>query len=145
MGRVVPVTRRICARCDQPTLTGRHRYCAEHVRGWKLARLARRDRRPLSVEEQEERLRRERERERRRIRPPAAARGYGAEHRLLRKRLQALVATGEVACARCARLIFPGEPWDLGHDDYDRTVYAGPEHRRCNRATSKRRRHSRRW
>jgi len=138
---------RICERCDQPTLTARHRYCMTHVYEAKLGRLARRDRRPLTVEEQEQRLRRERERERRRIRAPAAARGYGAEHRLLRKRLQALVATGEVVCARCGLPIHPDEPWDLGHDDFDRTIYSGPEHRACNRATAarRRRRTSRQW
>ena len=26
--------------------------------------------------------------------------------------------------------------WDLGQDDYDRTVYRGPEHRRCNRSSA---------
>jgi len=27
-----------------------------------------------------------------------------------------------------------GRLWDLGHDDYDRRLYLGPEHRRCNRS-----------
>jgi hypothetical protein len=57
------------------------------------------------------------------------------------------VEAGATLCARCGELIIPGEPWDLGHDDYDRSRYAGPEHRRCNRATAGRMtpRWSRRW
>jgi hypothetical protein len=72
-------------------------------------------------------------------------RGYGARHDSLRKRIAPLVASGEAICARCHKPILPNEPWDLGHDDNDRNRYAGPEHRRCNRATSGRRRQSRRW
>jgi hypothetical protein len=36
---------------------------------------------------------------------------------------QHLVTAGGVVGARCERPIVPGEPWDLGHDDYDRSVY----------------------
>jgi hypothetical protein len=54
------------------------------------------------------------------------------------------VASGIVLCARCRKPILPGEPWDLGHNDYDRAKYNGPEHRRCNRAKVKRRQ-SRDW
>jgi hypothetical protein len=58
-----------------------------------------------------------------------------------------LVEAGLARCARCGELIKPGEPWDLGHNDHDRGVYSGPEHRACNRATSRHRerRLSRRW
>jgi hypothetical protein len=62
---------------------------------------------------------------------------YGARHRELRRTLTAQVATGTVSCARCGEAILSGEEWDLGHvDDAGPTAYAGPEHRRCNRATA---------
>jgi predicted Fe-S protein YdhL (DUF1289 family) len=64
-----------------------------------------------------------------------AARGYGNAHQRLRRRWAIRVDRGEVHCARCGRLIEPGTDWDLGHDDEDRSIYAGPEHRACNRAT----------
>jgi hypothetical protein len=63
------------------------------------------------------------------------ARGYGAKHKRLRKSWSPKVRAGVVNCARCGERIEPGEPWDLGHDDFDRSVYNGPEHRRCNRGT----------
>jgi hypothetical protein len=61
-------------------------------------------------------------------------RGYGNAHQKLRRSFAPFVAAGVVRCWRCDRLIEPGEPWDLGHDDRDRSKYRGPEHRRCNRS-----------
>lgn len=61
-------------------------------------------------------------------------RGYGTEHRKLRKAVAAQVQAGTAYCARCGLPIQPDEPFDLGHDDHDRTKYLGPEHRTCNRA-----------
>jgi len=46
------------------------------------------------------------------------------------------VEAGLEYCARCGERILQGEPWDLGHDDYDRRLYLGPEHRRCNRSAA---------
>jgi hypothetical protein len=78
-----------------------------------------------------------------------SARGYGTEHQKLRRKLAPAVASGQMICPRCGQRIFPGQPWDLGHlDGSEKTQYAGPEHRRCNRATAgrgERRRQSRDW
>ena len=63
-------------------------------------------------------------------------RGYGAEHSALRMRWALIVAQGRTRCARCGKLLDPHQPWDLGHDDHDRSKYAGPECVPCNRATS---------
>lgn len=72
------------------------------------------------------------------------ARGYGREHTELRAKWAPLVATGLVQCWRCLLLIPANEPWDLGHDDEDRTKYRGPEHAyKCNRAAAGRRSHRR--
>ena len=39
--------------------------------------------------------------------------------------------------------IVPGQPWDLGHDDIDRSRCTGPEHAACNRAAAARKGHAR--
>lgn len=41
---------------------------------------------------------------------------------------------GHLTCWRCGERINGGDEWDLGHDDFDRSITRGPEHaRRCNR------------
>ena len=64
------------------------------------------------------------------------ARGYGTAHQRRRRQLARRVKAGDVVCWRCQLPISPDEPWDLGHDDKDRSITRGPEHRRCNRATA---------
>jgi hypothetical protein len=59
--------------------------------------------------------------------------GYGYPHVRQRKHWAAHVATGQATCWRCGGWIDPQGPWDLGHDDHDRSVYRGPECRPCNR------------
>lgn len=67
-----------------------------------------------------------------------SARGYGAEHQKLRRKIDPLVRAGHAVCWRCGQRIPAGAAWDLGHDDHDRTRYRGPEHVACNRATAAR-------
>jgi len=81
-----------------------------------------------------------------RAQPSTAQRGYDTRHNRIRERLKPLVLAGGVKCARCGLPILPGQAWDLGHDDQDRSRYTGPEHRfsrDCpaggNRATAARR------
>jgi hypothetical protein len=62
-----------------------------------------------------------------------AERGYGWEHRKQREALRPTVEAGKATCWRCQLPIKPRDPWDLGHDDNDRTRYRGPEHVSCNR------------
>jgi hypothetical protein len=49
----------------------------------------------------------------------------------MRKRLEPVVARGEIACARCGQMIGQGEEWQLDHRD-DGRGRLGPSHRRCN-------------
>lgn len=63
------------------------------------------------------------------------ARGYGSAHQRTRAKWVRKVRAGGVNCWRCGAPINPCDPWDLGHDDADRSRYRGPEHIACNRAT----------
>ena len=66
-----------------------------------------------------------------------AARGYGSAHQARRRRWAKRIYSGEeVNRARCGYPILPGQAWDLGHVDGDKSQYQGPEHRRCNRQTA---------
>ena len=67
---------------------------------------------------------------------PDLAKRYGYSYQKTRAQWKLKVDRGEVHCARCGKWIAPGTPWDLGHDDNDRGVIRGPEHRKCNRATA---------
>ncbi len=62
----------------------------------------------------------------------ADERGYGREHRALRRQWAKVVAKGETHCWRCGVWLNPAEPWHLGHDDDDRSQYRGPECVPCN-------------
>lgn len=113
---VEPVQPRGCRRCAQPVSSPRDWYCppCREVVAEARAKAWARQAHERSTTE----------------------RGYGAEHQRLRRVWLARVGTGLVRCARCRRFIEPGSPWDLGHDDSDRSRWTGPEHRACNRATA---------
>jgi hypothetical protein len=56
-------------------------------------------------------------------------------YRATRTMLGPFVAAGLAKCGRCGLPIRAGQKWDLGHVD-GTLVIAGPEHSRCNRASS---------
>lgn len=58
-----------------------------------------------------------------------------ALYRRIRKAVKRQVLAGEAVCWRCGKPIQPHELWDLGHDDLDKSIIRGPEHRHENRAT----------
>ena len=70
-------------------------------------------------------------------------RGYGTIHQRLRTQLATRITQGHITCPRCGQPITPNQPWDLGHDDHDRTKYNGPEHSHCNRSAGGRSAHPR--
>lgn len=83
------------------------------------------------------------QRNRERARGTRQQRGYDARHDALRAQLKPIVEAGGVICWRCRQPIQPGTPWDLGHDDYDRSITRGPEHaNQCNRAAGGRAAHA---
>lgn len=72
------------------------------------------------------------------------AAGYGKRHEAERQRWRPHVEArcdchpNGVICWRCQEWIPIDGPWDLGHDDRDRSRYRGPEHPPCNRAAGAR-------
>ena len=62
-------------------------------------------------------------------------RGYGRQHQLKRAEYQKVVDAGAGECWRCGQPVNPGDPWQLGHDDHDRTQYRGIECIPCNEST----------
>ncbi|GAB3988837.1 hypothetical protein GCM10028771_02430 [Nocardioides marmoraquaticus] len=80
----------------------------------------------------------------RRIRDAARGRrqrrGYDAHHDQVGRHYQQQLEGGRsYRCWRCGRPITGarrGVDWQLGHCDDDKTVHHGPEHPRCNQATS---------
>lgn len=102
------MTSRVCLEVGCPVLTKGKSRCDQHERAKDKARGTRQER------------------------------GYDAAHDATRARWAPLVATGHVRCWRCREYIASDAPFDLGHDDKDRTKYRGPEHVACNRATASR-------
>lgn len=64
------------------------------------------------------------------------ARGYDAPYHRARARAKRLVDSGRAVCWRCGKPIAKGAPFDLGHDDHDRSIIRGPEHPQCNRSAA---------
>ena len=68
-------------------------------------------------------------------RPKAStSKRYGKAHERLRAAWVPIVNAGGVNCWRpeCRKLIAPYSDWQLGHDDWDRSITRGPECKSCN-------------
>jgi hypothetical protein len=113
---------RLCIGCGKPAISSRHWYCAA-----------------CSSAAVERRRQQQAQRDADPQRRTEHAKLYDAKHKRLRAEFARLVDRGGVRCWRCGDLIAPGSLWDLGHVDGNPGAYRGPEHRRCNRATSGRR------
>lgn len=108
------MSKRRCASTNCPNLTPAGRtYCPQHAR-----------------ERDKQRGRRQ-------------ARGYDRDYDSERNKIASTVAAGRATCWRCGQPITTGTPWDLGHDDHDRTTIHGPEHATCNRSAAGRAAHPR--
>lgn len=67
------------------------------------------------------------------------ARGYGAEHRAIRRQWQQRIDNGErITCATCP-VVITGTAWQLGHDHARGVGYLGPQCVRCNTSEGGRR------
>jgi hypothetical protein len=97
-----------------------------------MFKMCQRCRRPVPTSEWE----RHQQQHRNHGKPSSTARGYDSRHERLRAEWGQLIATGFVHCVRCGLPIGRDEPWDLGHDDFDRSRHTGPEHEACNAATA---------
>lgn len=139
---------RMCANChDRQTFTQRHHYCRDCMVVKRDERLQRRGDLPP------EKLARARQLDAERSRRYKESgkyldryKKYDPFHRKRRERWEPTVAAGLATCGRCGLRILPGQDWDLGHNDFDPTIYNGPEHRYSrdcpkggNRATSRHR------
>lgn len=62
----------------------------------------------------------------------ATQRGYGKEFYAIRREYSEQHKTQPLTCWRCGKHIPIGETFNLGHDDWDRTIIRGPEHEHCN-------------
>jgi hypothetical protein len=76
------------------------------------------------------------EREHDRARGTKTQRGYGADYQRQRRAWALKIKAGGVTCWRCGQAMHPDAPFDLGHDDDDRSIIRGPECPTCNRSAA---------